>query len=242
MSELEIFIFSLFSSTVAPILGIGGGTLNVPFLTLYIGIAFPAAVTASLLAGVCMSISASFRNIRTGKAYVGTAFRLLPPIMLGAAISAYIPIESNLLFLLFSVFMFVIVYLMHTSKKGKFKIKNKFVFYPVLFVIGIVSGLLGIGGGVILVPLLMLTQDLGIRRSVATSSFMLMFEMFAGFLSHLSHGDLDPAVALPLAVPALFMGYAGAYLMTERIERKTLRNIISVYLLFVALMMGVKAF
>jgi len=117
LKELEIFLFSIFSSTIAPILGIGGGTFNVPFLTLYIGVEFPTAVTASLLAGACMSFSASLFNMKKMKTDAAACARLLPAILLGSAISAYIPIKSRWLFLLFGVFVAFIGYLMLSDSK-----------------------------------------------------------------------------------------------------------------------------
>jgi len=241
LRELEIFLFSVFSSGLAPILGIGGGLLNMPFLTLYLGVSFGVATTASLLSGACLSFSASLHNIRKGKAYVETAIKFLPPVLLGSAISAYIPLQERLLYMLFAVFLLVIAYFM-VFDSTRIRIENRGLLVLVLFAIGIASGLFGIGGGLLFVPLLMFTRNLGIKEAVATSSFMVLFVMLMGFASHTLHGDLDPWIAIPLAIPALFMGYFGAYMMVEKIPRETLKKIFSAFLLLVACTMAFRAF
>jgi uncharacterized protein len=242
LSEIAVFLFSFLSSTLSPILGIGGGILNVPFLTLFIGAEFQAATSASLLAGAVLSFSATLQNAKKGKTYFNTAFALLPPIMLGAALGPFIPVHSSLLYALFGLFVVFIGYLMFTGSTETFKVKSPVLFNLLLFVLGILTSLLGIGGGVVLVPLLMFTQGLGIKRSVATSSFMTMFTMIVGFISHTLCGNLDPSLAIPLAIPAMFMGYFGAYLMVEKIERTTLRKAFSLFLFLIAALMLLKAF
>ncbi len=242
MKELEIFIFSFFSSTIAPILGIGGGNLNVPFLTLYAGVPFQEAVTASLLSGVFISASASIYGIRNGKTYVKTALKLLPMIILGALISAYVPLETRWLFLLFGISAMLTSYIMLYESDMKLKIKHPVAFNLFLFLVGLISGMLGIGGGAVFVPVLMFTQNLGIKRAVATSSFMTIFGMSVAFLSHAAHGDMNISVAIPLAIPALFMGYIGSYLMIEKIKRRTMRRVLAIFLFIIALMMSSKAF
>ncbi len=240
MGELEIVLFSFFSSTLSPILGIGGGLLNVPFLTLYIGTTFPVATTASLLAGFCLSLSASLHNIKKGKAYVGKALSLLPPVLLGSFVSGYMRFDEGALYLMFSALLLLLALLVF-SGSAKTQVKNKAFLAFLLFLIGLASGLFGIGGGLLFVPLLMFTQGMGIKESVATSSFMAMFGMLSGFVSHYLNGDFISSVAVPLAVPALFMGYLGAYLMVEKIKNETLRKAFAAFLVLVAISMAMKA-
>ncbi|MFH0817427.1 MAG: sulfite exporter TauE/SafE family protein [Candidatus Micrarchaeota archaeon] len=240
MKELEIFLFSLFSSTLSPILGIGGGLLNVPFLTLYVGTSFAVATTASLLAGFCLSFSASLHNISKGKAYVGKALHLLPPVLIGSFIGPYIHFEEKILYLMFSGLLLLIAYLTLFGSI-KIQIKNQISLTFLLFLIGVASGLFGIGGGLLFVPLLMFTQGMGIKESVATSSFMAMFGMIMGFASHALNGDFILSIALPLAIPALFMGYFGAYLMVEKIRKETIKKAFAGFLGLVAISMIMKS-
>lgn len=240
MSWLEIFLFSVFSSFVSPILGIGGGLLNVPFLTLYVGAKFANATTASLLAGICVSVSASLYNMKRHEVNTKMALGFLLPILLGASLSAYVPLPDRLLYLLFGALLLPISYMMFIEHV-RIEVKHKFLLACLLFLAGLISGLFGIGAGILFVPLLMCTQGCDIKIALATSSFMIVFVMLASFLSHLAHGDLDAGIAIPLALPALFMGYAGAYVMVERMAKNTLRKIFSVFLLFVTLLMWSKA-
>ncbi len=240
MSEIEIFLFSVFSATLSPILGIGGGLLNVPFLTLYIGTSFAVASAASLLAGFCLSLSASLHNIQKGKTYVRRALRLLPPALIGSFVSPYFPFEEKILYLMFGGMLLLIAYLMFFDS-FKIQIKNQVSLSVLLFFIGVASGLFGIGGGLLFVPLLIFTQGMGIKESVATSSFMAMFSMLSGFVSHVLNGDFVASIALPLSIPALFMGYFGAYLMVEKIKKETIRKFFSAFLVLVAISMFLKS-
>lgn len=242
MRGIEIFIFSIFSSTVAPIFGIGGGLINVPFLTLYMGAPFVASSTAALLAGVFVSTSASIHNLRKGKVDTRTAFRLLPAFLVGSAISAYVPLSEKWLHLLFGIVALLVSYVMFAGYKIQIKIENLILSSVFLFLAGMVAGIIGISGGAILVPFLYFTQGVRGKESIATSSFMTIFGLVVSFASHLVHGDFDPTLAMPLVIPALFMGYVGAYLMMERIEKGHLRKAFAAFLLLVSIMMAGKAF
>jgi uncharacterized protein len=242
MRELEIFVFSIFSSTLAPIFGIGGGLINVPFLTLYIGVPFAAATTAALFAGIFVSTSASAFNIQRRTVDLNTAYRLLPAFILGSLISAFLPLPDRWLYVIFGVVTLLVAIISFSKYSVKLEIKNPIISSIFLFITGAIAGVIGISGGPILVPFLYFTQGKRGKEAIATSSFMTIFGLVGSFGSHLLHGDMDWTVAIPLVIPAIVMGYVGAYIMTEKISKEKLRNIFGVFLVLVGILMTGRAF
>jgi uncharacterized membrane protein YfcA len=68
--------------------------------------------------------------------------------------------------------------------------------------VGLLSGLIGAGGGFLIVPSLMLFGGLSMRESVATSLFVIAMQSFAGFAGHVNHVSLDWTLALGITAAA----------------------------------------
>lgn len=79
--------------------------------------------------------------------------------------------------------------------------------------IGLVSGffgaLFGVGGGIVIVPLLVLLYGFGQRRASATSLAAILFSSVAGAATYAIHGDLKPGAAAAIGLPAVAGVLAG---------------------------------
>jgi uncharacterized protein len=105
-----------------------------------------------------------------------------------------------------------------------------------LILIGLVAGffsaLFGVGGGVVIVPLLVLMLHWNLRSASATSLAAIGVTATAGVLTYVVHGEVEPAYALLLGIPAA-AGAAGGATLQQRLPVRTLS------LLFAALLVGI---
>ncbi len=110
----------------------------------------------------------------------------------------------------------------------------------VSFVAGNVSGLLGVGGGFLKVPVMALGMGVPVRVAAATSNFMIGVTGAASLVIYFQHGFLQPLIAAPVA-----LGVTGGALLgtkaSPRIRAEALARALGVVLLVVALQMGLAA-
>lgn len=97
---------------------------------------------------------------------------------------------------------------------------------------GFFSALLGVGGGTVIVPLLVLAAGFELRSATATSLAAIGITATAGVITYVVHGDVRPVYALLLGVPAA-AGAAGGATLQQRLPVRTLS------LLFAALLVGI---
>jgi hypothetical protein len=92
-----------------------------------------------------------------------------------------------------------------------------------LVLIGLVAGffsaLLGVGGGIIVVPLLLLLERFAARSAMATSLAAILFTALAGTISYAVHGDVKPGAAALVGLPAAVGAVAGTSLQQRLSSR-----------------------
>lgn len=111
----------------------------------------------------------------------------------------------------------------------------------VSYVAGVVSGLLGIGGGVLKVPVMNLAMGLPIKVCTATSNFMIGVTAATGAAVYFMRGDVKPFIAAPVAVGVLVGAKIGASLL-GRLKGEVIKRVFVVVLTVSALQMLWKGF
>lgn len=101
-------------------------------------------------------------------------------------------------------------------------------------VAGVLSGLLGIGGGVILVPALLLLVRLTIHEAIGVSLAVIVPTALAGVLRHYCAGNVDLKLAALVAVGGIVGGLIGASL-ANYLPAQTLKKIFAVFLIIIGL-------
>jgi hypothetical protein len=96
--------------------------------------------------------------------------------------------------------------------------------------IGLMGGLLGIGGGIFVVPLLIYVIKTPTKIAAASSTFIVCFSSLTGFLGYASMVEINWLFILPAAVASFAGGQAGSRLMSSRLKGKSIRVIFSVIL------------
>ncbi|MCB1320010.1 MAG: sulfite exporter TauE/SafE family protein [Leptospiraceae bacterium] len=268
MIVILLFLAGLLIALISSSLGIGGGIFTVPVLIFsarmipipdqFAGV---QAVAGSLLMAFIFSLSASYRNHknRTIQWHLGALLTVgaVPGAVLGSTIAIQLKVQQ--LILIFAFFL-TINGLYTLFKKpssataeeddgailtpGRMRVLSVI---PIGVLIGMISSLTGIGGGVFMVPLFMHLYHQTPRQSVATSSFCITIISMSGALAYLWQGLListadipDPHIGyyyLPLILPLLVGGLAGGYMgahVSYKLPARLLRFLLGVLQLLVA--------
>ncbi len=107
------------------------------------------------------------------------------------------------------------------------------------FFTGTLSSLLGIGGGVVQVPILNLVMGLPMKAAIATSSFMIAITATVGALIHYYHGNVYPIIVAPLII-GVFLGARAGTELAQRTRGILLKRIFAGFLFITAILMFLK--
>ena len=106
---------------------------------------------------------------------------------------------------------------------------------------GVASALLGIGGGIVKVPLMHLSMGVPLRVATATSNLMIGITAAASAVIYLIRGGIDPYVAGPTAI-GVFIGATAGSRLGHKVDGRLLRMLFVVVLLYTAVQMFLRAF
>ncbi|MEM6433927.1 MAG: sulfite exporter TauE/SafE family protein [Cyanobacteria bacterium P01_D01_bin.115] len=225
--QVGAFIVSgLFAGVLAGFLGIGGGTVLVPIL-ITLGYAPIQAVATSSLAIIITSLSGSFQNWRMGYLdFKRVALLGLPAMItaqLGVLVASRLP--EPLLLVAFAILLALNIYLVGVRKRLAQQPNQEGVpttrINPVGArlltggVAGFLAGLLGIGGGVIMVPLQMLLLGETIKRAIQTSLGVIVLTAIASTIGHAIQGNVVWVGGIILGLGGLL----GAQLSTRALPK-----------------------
>jgi hypothetical protein len=248
-------------------LGLGGGVFLVPLLTLGLGLPFRAAVTASLISVIATTSASSAVNIDRGLINMRLAMALEMATTiggLGGGLAAAL-LTPKQLFLIFGATLAVmgVVMMMRSGRRnviadlsvdpgalgGRIQEGEQTFVYRVRrlplalgasLVAGAISGLLGLGGGIIKVPVMNAFCGIPIRVAAATSAFMIGVTAAASVFVYYARGDMILPLCAAVAVGALPGSIVGAHL-SHRVEVKALKILLAVVLFAVGARMAFEA-
>jgi hypothetical protein len=242
MLYLIISIIILGASFLFSMLGLGGALIYVPVLK-WAG--FPvkevAIPLALLLNGLTTSIAliAYFKNklvdVKGGLAMTIAAFLFAP---VGALVSDKLPV--NILLILFSVAVFTAaVRMLFMSKRPEPKDIMSFKKRAVIGAIiggfaGFMAGLLGVGGGFIMAPLLM-WMGYETKKAAATSAFAVTFSSFSGFLGHVAQGHFEVTLTIILSAVVIIGALLGSNFLVAKAKTSRVKQIFAVVLFAIAI-------
>lgn len=198
---LILSVAGLFSGVLAGFLGIGGGTVLVPFLVAF-GYQPIQAVATSSLAIFITSISGSIQNWRMGHFDFKRVFALGLPAVLTAQIGVFLAkqIHPNLLLIAFGILLLFNVFLIELRKRltdndseaeaEKSTFNSIFARLCTGSAAGILAGLFGVGGGVIMVPLQMLLLGEPIKVAIQTSLGVVVITAISACIGHALNGNV----------------------------------------------------
>ncbi len=232
-------MLSLLIGVALGLLGGGGSILTLPILTYVVGMDAKAAIAASLFVVATTSAVGVFAHARAGRVRWRTGVIFggagMVGAYLGGRLAAYLP--ARLLMVLFAVMMVATAVAMlrgrRTATQG---VERELPVVKVVLegvVVGVVTGIVGAGGGFLVVPALVLLGGLSMEAAVGTSLVVISLKSFAGFYGHLGHVTLDWKLML-LVTAAAVMGSFGGGALAGRIPPTMLRKGFGVFVLVMA--------
>jgi len=226
-------------TTLMTIAGVGAAFILIPvFVTL--GIDIHLAMATGLLLNV---IGGSFASIRYVRAKMVLWKIAIPILVFAAILSPFGAWVSHGLSRVVLLWGFVGFLLFAASMMLFYKPKEREVEQShsrqltygagIGSFAGFMAGLLGVGGGNFIVPVLVW---LGInpKKAAATTSFIVIFSSLSGFLAHATTGPLRYDILGFTAIGSALGAVVGAWLMTDRLKREHVKLVVGLVLLAVA--------
>jgi uncharacterized membrane protein YfcA len=250
---------------VGALLGLGGGVFLVPILTLVLGVPIRAAIAASLISVIATASASATVNLNRGlvNMRLGLVLEVATSVggLAGGITAAHL--TQRQLFVSFAVTLAVMGVLM-AARSGRrnvipassavepgllggrlreegttyvYRMRRLPVGLLASLVAGAISGLLGVGGGIVKVPFLTTFCGVPIRVAAATSTFMIGVTAAASAFIYFSRGDVVLPLAASVCLGALPASLLGAHL-SDRVHARSLKILMAVVLLAVAARMA----
>jgi hypothetical protein len=259
---------SFLAGLLGSLTGLGGGVIIVPLLTLLFGVDIRYAIGASLVSVIATSSGAAAAYLKEGFSNIRVGMFLEVATTIGAICGAYLAtrIPTAAIAIIFGI---VLLYSAWISAKpedevrihdrpgpvarvlrldGSYPTPEGTVAYHVtgvpvgfslMYVAGILSGLLGIGSGAVKVLAMDRAMKIPFKVSTTTSNFMIGVTAAASAGIYLHRGYIDPGLAMPVMLGVLLGALVGARILPEA-KVRTLRIVFAVALAAVAIEMIVK--
>ncbi len=238
-------IIGAFAGLVSGLFGIGGGTIIVPALAalFYQSNLVPSteimhmAIGTSLATVIFTSLSGGYAHYKRGVVDWKAVKPILPTLLIGVILGAVIAGElpSRVLKIIFGSFLLIIaIRLFSTSNRELIKHSfSKKIAVILSFFIGLLTSMLGTGGGILIVPLL-LRLKLKMHNAVGTSLVCAFFISLVGTLCYSIAGYIYWPAFLGITLASILFAPIGT-LIAHKIQTKLLKQVFSAYLFLIAL-------
>jgi Predicted permeases len=260
-----VLLGAFLAGLVGSLTGLGGGVIIIPLLTLVLGVDIHYAIGASIISVIATSSGSAAAYVKEGitNIRIGMFLEIATTIsaIIGAVVTVYInPSYIAIIFgliLLFSAVMMIRKKIDHSDNdtsgrlavflklNGTYPTENGMQNYAVhnviggflmMFVAGIISGLLGIGSGALKVIAMDNIMRIPFKVSTTTSNFMMGVTAAASAIVYLHRGQIDPGIAMPVALGVLTGATVGSKILVKTKTDK-LKIIFAVVVAFLALQM-----
>lgn len=256
---------SVAAGLLGALTGLGGGIVIVPMLTLLFHVDIRYAIGASLVSVIATSSGAAAAYVREGFTNVRVGMLLEVATTLGAILGAFIAglVSTSVIATIFGVILLFSAYRAirppaeHVTNdppdrlaarlrlngsyptpngERRYTVRNVPAGFGLMGVAGTLSGLLGIGSGVVKVLAMDQAMGLPFKVSTTTSNFMIGVTAAASAGVYLHRGYIQPVIAVPVMLGVLAGALSGARILTGARTRH-LRMIFNVVLIVIALEM-----
>jgi uncharacterized membrane protein YfcA len=249
MDELT-FLITLFSfglSFLFALGGVGAAVALVPVLT-WIGVPLEAARPTGLFVNTISMTGASYSNIKEKR----LDFKIGLPIIIASALTAplgafagtIIPKKTVLIaFVIFLIFSGTMLLFFKGSKfAGQYK-DDRPLAAPVLIgaMAGFLSGLLGVGGGGLISPL-MIMIGFNPKKIAAVTAFAVPFSSLLGFITYAAMGTIDFKILLFAGIAAYAGGYTGTIFMQKKMKPEAVKKFLGFFLILIAVKLFLNLF
>jgi hypothetical protein len=250
---IGLLLVGLIAGVLSGMFGIGGGVVIVPLLTTFFGLALQSAVGTSLAAMMLpVGILAVLAYYRAGKLRIRVAAIIAVGVVVGATAGAQLALllptatlrQAYGAFLLFAAWRFIEPRKLIARARGSAQPEaapepaRDAHWFPLLIVglgAGVVSGLFGVGGGIVIVPALIGLLRFDQKVAVGTSLAVLLLPVSAGaVISYYRAGLLDVGAATLVAIGLVGGSFLGAKIALG-LPSSTVKQLYGIFLVVVGL-------
>lgn len=237
MEILEIlgYVGALIIGLVLGLIGGGGSILTVPVLVYLLSLNPITATAYSLFVVGASSLVGAAKNLQKGLIGFKTALAFAIPAVISVFstrkflvpaipevifhIGSFTLTKEIAIMLFFAILMLAASFsmivdrekLLHKKEKEQSTPKYSLLI-PLGFITGLITGLVGAGGGFIIIPILVLLAGLPMKKAVGTSLFIIALNSLIGFLGDIGHQEIDWPFLLIFTALAMGGIYLGVYL------------------------------
>ena len=242
--------------------GLGGGVVVIPVLTLCFGVDFHYAVGAALVASIATSSGSGSAYVKEGVTNIRLGMFLEIATTIGAVCGAAVAIylNSNTIAIIYGGVLVLTAAMQQRRKSDHdgvvgsemarrlklfsswpqkdgtmkhYQLRHVGGGFSVMYVAGVLSGILGIGSGVLKVIAMDGSMKVPFKVSTTTSNFMMGVTACASAVIYVQRGNIVPGMACPVMIGVLFGALTGAKLL-KRLDVRLLRRIFCIVILMVA--------
>ncbi len=237
VSPLTVLLFFLVASLYS-MMGFGGGSSYLAVLIL-MGYSYLDIPPIALICNLMVSGTAFWQFAKAGH----FDFKKILPFVIFSIPMAYwggrMPISKQLFSILLGLALMAVAIRMMISGKSEAKMqaasKSWIVGLPLGGVIGFFSGMLGIGGGIFLSPLLLLIRWADAKQAAASASFFIFVNSLAALAGHLQKAPLHFEGILPLIAAVLLGGQIGSRFGAHYLPEKNLRQMLGAFIMYASM-------
>ncbi|HET9405976.1 MAG TPA: sulfite exporter TauE/SafE family protein [Candidatus Sulfotelmatobacter sp.] len=250
MISVLLVTIGFFAGLLGALTGIGGGVLLTPILALHFGIPIRQAIGTSLVAVITTSAASSSIHLQRHTTDIRLGMTLELATAFGAAVMAYMVgyFNRSMLEGLFAAFLLyssvTILRRIGEPKPEDRRVNGEYTIPPyqpqryglglgASLVAGGLSGLLGIGGGPIKVPVMFIFMNVPLMVATATSNFMIGVTAAASAIVYYRRGDILVQIAAPLAV-GVFLGSLLGARLAPRVHTRYVMYLLVAVMLYLA--------
>jgi uncharacterized membrane protein YfcA len=190
----ELILFGLAAGFVSGFFGLGGGTILTPMLVTA-GFMMKEAISIAIMQMVFSSIYGSFLNSKKAKHVFKDGIVIGIGGSLGGLLNSYIhSLVSNIflqyVFIIVVIFSIIKIFISPAEPECEIKTHSKPLLLLLGFFVGIIAMSIGIGGAILLIPVLVSVMKYPLKIATSLSLFFVIFSSIAGFLSLTLSGQM----------------------------------------------------
>jgi len=235
MHYLLYFALTLGLSTLFAMGGVGSAIVLVPIFNM-LGMPLNLSKAIGLFINSSSTITASIMNFFRGVLDIKFALPLIVAILIatpiGAWSSQFVPVVV-VKWILVAFLIIAASLLLYTKRETKVVYDKAWILFLIGFFVGIISGMIGVGGGALIMPLLILL-GFDAKKAAYAVSFIIPFSSLGAFATYLSFVKMDWVLLGTVTVAAIMGGYLGDKIMHYRLTPAQVKKLIAVLLLLLA--------
>ena len=259
---LILLVSAYLAGLLGSLTGLGGGVVVIPVLTLGFGVDFHYAIGAALVASIATSSGSGSAYVKEGITNIRLGMFLEIATTIGAVVGAIIAVwlNNSTIAIIYGCVLILTAAMQQRRKSDHdgvvgsdlarrlklfgtwpqrdgsmkaYQLRGVGGGFSVMLLAGMLSGILGIGSGVLKVIAMDGIMEVPFKVSTTTSNFMMGVTACASAVVYIQRGNIVPGIACPVLIGVLFGALTGARLL-KKLDVRLLRQIFCIAILLVA--------